>query len=159
MKKWGLKGGSVVAYDSVFADGASIDAEGTGVVDAQGSAVTLASLTAAGGSVTNFSHLTVTDSITLDVVDGFVKPVTLFGDVTFGTAGNGYSIPVYVDDWRDLDRSVSRQRAVSVLSADGESAPAVTGALHAGEPMKSWTLSRSGSEWSIVNNGFVLIVR
>lgn len=159
MKKWGLKSGSVAAYDSVFAGGSSIAAEGTGVVDAQGAAVTLASLTGAGGSVTNFSSLTVTDSITLDVINGIINPLTIFGDVTFGTEDNGHDIPVYVDDWRTLDTSRSNQRAVKVLSADGEASPTVVGGLHAAEKMGNWTLLRSGSTWSVVRGGLLLIVR
>ena len=159
MKKWGMKAGTVEAYDSVFEEGASVNTEGDGVFDAQGAAITLSSLAGSGGSITNFSHLTVTDFITLDVVNGIVDPLAIYGDVTFGTAANGYDIPVYVDDWHDLNKVVSNQRAVTVLSADGETPPGITGDLHAGETMREWTLSRRGSEWSVVRNGFLLIVR
>ena len=159
MKKWGLKAGAVEAYDSVFADGASIAAEGDGVVDAQGAAVTLSTLAGSGGSITNFSHLTVTDSITLDVVNGVVDPLTIFGDVTFGTSANGYDIPVYVDDWRTLDASQRSQLAVSVQSADGETPPTVTGNLHSGEKMKNWALTRHGSYWNVSGAGFSILLR
>ena len=159
MKKWGLRAGSVAAYDTAFADGASIEAEGTGTINANGAALTLSTLTGSGGSITNFSNLTVTDSITLDVVNGVVDPLTLFGDVTFGTAANGYDIPVYVDDWHDLDAAQRSQLAVSVQSADGETLPTVTGDLHEGERMQNWVLSRHGTQWNIARRGFILLVR
>ena len=159
MKKWGLKAGTVAAYDSVFEEGASVNAEGDGVFDAQGAAITLSSLAGSGGSITNFSHLTVTDSITLDVVNGIVDPLAIYGDVTFGTAANGYDIPVYVDDWRTLDAAQRSQLAVGVQSADGETPPTVTGNLHSGERMRNWVLSRHGSSWNVAGVGLMLIVR
>ena len=159
MKKWGLKEGAVAAYDTAFADGSSIEAEGTGTIDAQGAALTLSTLTGSGGSITNFSQLTVTDSITLDVVNGVVDPLTLFGNVTFGTAANGYDIPVWVDDWSTLDAAQRSQLAVSVQSADGETPPTVTGDLHEGERMQNWVLSRHGNQWNIARRGFILLVR
>ena len=159
MKKWGLKEGAVAAYDTAFADGASMEAGGTGTINANGAALTLSTLNGSGGSVTNFSHLTVTDSITRDVVNGVVDPLTLFGNVTFGTEANGHDIPVYVDDWHNLDDSVRIQRAVSVMSANGADAPEVTGDLHAAEPMFNWVLTRRGTQWNIARKGFFLIVR
>ena len=160
MKKWGLKEGGVKSYADVFAEGADISLGGTGVLDAQGAAVSVATLTGAGGSVTNFSQLTVTDSIVLDVVNGIVDPLSLYGNVTFGTAENGHDIPVYVDGWRTLDSAYPNHRAVSVLSADGGiTPPTVTGSLHSGDDMKGWVLSSGGTTWSIVRNGMMLIFR
>ena len=159
MKKWGLKEGAVAAYDAAFADGASIEAEGTGTIDANGAALTLSTLTGSGGSITNFSGLTVTDSIVLDVVNGVVDPLTIYGNVTFGTAANGYDIPAYVDDWHDLDPAQAVQRAVNVLSADGETAPTVTGGLHAAEDMSGWKIARNGNSWSVCRSGLLIIVR
>ena len=157
MKKWGLKGGEVQSYADVFAEGAELTMAGTGVLDAQGAALSVATLNSAGGSIRNFSSLTVTDGITLDVVKGIVSPLTLYGDVTFGTAGNGHDIPVTVDDWRTLDDGQPSYQAVSVQSADGVTPPTVTGQLHPAEKMNSWALTRSGSSWSISRTGLVII--
>ena len=159
MKKWGLRAGSVAAYDTAFADGASMETSGDGVFDAKGGAAEFASIVGSGGAVTNFSHLTVTDSIVLDVVNGVVDPLTIYGSVTFGTAANGNDIPVYVDDWHDLDKAHAVQRAVNVLSADGETPPAVTGGLHAAEDMSGWKIARNGNSWSVCRSGLLIIVR
>jgi len=159
MKKWGIKGGAVQSYSDVFADGAGIAMGGTGVLDAQGGAVSVASLSVNGGSVRNFSTLSVTDSIFLDVVNGIVSPLSLYGDVTFGKAANGNDIPVYVDDWRTLDSAYPGQPAVRVLSADGETPPTVMGSLHAAEEMRGWNLVRGGNAWSIVKSGMLILFR
>jgi autotransporter-associated beta strand protein len=159
MKKWGLKGGGVKSYADVFAEGADISLGGTGILDAQGAAVSVATLTGAGGSVTNFSQLAVTDAITLDVVNGVVEPLSLYGDVTFGTTANGHDIPVYIDDWRTLDSTHPSQRAVSVASADGATPPTVTGTLHAADALRNWALTRSGNTWSVARTGMMIIFR
>lgn len=159
MKKWCLKGGSVAGYESAFAEGSSIAAAGTGVVDAQGADLTLSELRCSGGAITNFSHLTVADSVTLDVVNGVVGELSIFGDVTFGKSANGYDIPVWVDDWNELDTSVPRQPAVRVKSADGVTPPSVQGKLHAAERMHNWALTGGGSSWNLSISGLRLIVR
>ena len=159
MKKWGIKEGGVKSYADVFAEGSDLTMGGTGVLDAQGGAVSVATLTGTGGSVTNFSQLAVTDSIVLDVVNGVVSPLSLYGDVTFGTAANGHDIPVYIDDWRTLDAAHPNQRAVSVQAADGATPPSVTGTLHSADALRNWALTRSGNTWSVARTGLMLIFR
>ena len=159
MKKWGIKEGGVKSYADVFAEGSDLAMGGTGVLDAQGAAVSVATLTGTGGSVTNFSQLAVTDSIVLDVVNGVVSPLSLYGDVTFGTAANGHDIPVYIDDWRTLDAAHPSQRAVSVQAADGATPPTVTGTLHSADALRNWALTRSGNTWSVARTGLMLIFR
>ena len=159
MKKWGIKEGGVKSYADVFAEGSDLAMGGTGVLDAQGGAVSVATLTGTGGSVTNFSQLAVTDSIVLDVVNGVVSPLSLYGDVTFGTAANGHDIPVYIDDWRMLDAAHPNQRAVSVRAADGATPPTVTGTLHSADALRNWALTRSGNTWSVARTGLMLIFR
>ena len=159
MKKWGIKEGGVKSYADVFAQGSDLAMGGTGVLDAQGGAVSVATLTGTGGSVTNFSQLAVTDSIVLDVVNGVVSPLSLYGDVTFGTAANGHDIPVYIDDWRTLDAAHPSQRAVSVQAADGATPPTVTGTLHSADALRNWALTRSGNTWSVARTGLMLIFR
>ena len=159
MKKWGLKEGAVQSYAEVFAEGSDLAMGGTGVLDAQGGAVSVATLSGNGGSVTNFSQLAVTDSIVLDVVNGVVSPLSLYGDVTFGTAANGHDIPVYINDWRTLDAVHPNQCAVSVQAADGATPPLVTGTLHSADALRNWALTRSGNTWSVARTGLMLIFR
>ncbi len=97
--------------------------------------------------------------MTLDVVNGVVGELSIFGDVTFGKSANGYDIPVWVDDWNELDTSVPRQPAVRVKSADGVTPPSVQGKLHAAERMHNWALTGGGSSWNLSISGLRLIVR
>lgn len=148
-RKWGA---GTETYPVPALDAASLAASKGATLDLGGAAVTVPTLGGNNGTLTNFSSLTVTDAIGLDVVNGIVDPLRLMGDVTFGTAENAHTIPVVVNGATTLDASHPRQDAVVVT---GEA----TGSLKLAEDISEWCLSRSGNTWSLGRTGMMLIFR
>lgn len=150
MKKWGIVPGEVIENSKVFEAGAALSVGSEANFDASGAPLTLGTLRSGGGTISNYSDLTITGSIVLDTINRDVTTLALAGNVTFG-AGFDSSVPVVVNKWIDLEG-----KARTLVSVNGE----VTGDLTAEGKPEHWLFSRSENTWSISSKiGMLLLLR
>ena len=125
------------------------------VEETENPAFTLASVASAagaGGSGTLFTgDYRITDALTVGVSDGLVNPLVFSGNVAFGTVENP-SVPLYVDDWRNMSRTVREQVAVTVRGT-------TTGSLTKGDAEMRQSLDEGDGTWWLRRYGMVLLVK
>ena len=149
MRKWITSGTAWPAENTApIATGGGVGAAGSGTLDLGGTDVTVGSLTAAGGTISNVGTLTLDGELYVPVTDGKVEALTINGNLTIGESAS-----VFVDGFTTLPRT-SRQKA---LEAKGT----VTGTLDKTNLTRrySWEPA-SGPIWYLSYNcGLLFILR
>ena len=149
MRKWITSGTAWPAENTApIATGGGVGAAGSGTLDLGGADVTVGSLTAAGGTISNVGTLTLDGELYVPVTDGKVEALTIAGNFAIGESAS-----VFVDGFATLPRT-SRQKA---LEATGT----VTGSLDKTNLTRrySWEPA-SGPIWYLgYNCGLLFILR